>query len=125
MCNSDSRYSSLQEITIMIPQVSEARKRPSQGVDNYLCILFWNAGGLNNSKFSELKTNILKLDADIIFIVEADASADATFFYQIPDYSLFLIKESGRIASDISVPLRSKALPFMRQIAMTNLKQYA
>ncbi|GFQ76888.1 hypothetical protein TNCT_599751 [Trichonephila clavata] len=55
----------------MRPQVSEAkRKRSFQGEDNHIRILFWKAGGLSNSKFSELKTNIFKLTQTLSLLLK-------------------------------------------------------
>lgn len=81
--------------------------RPSKDADSHLRILYWNAGGLNSSKLSELKANIAKFDADIVFIIEAGASTDNTCYFQVPDYSLFLIKRSRQIASGIIVYVRN------------------
>lgn len=36
----------------------------SEGFDDGLRVLFWNAGGVNKAKFSEHKTLIHKLNAD-------------------------------------------------------------
>ena len=83
------------------------RNGPCKGGDNHLCILFWNAGGLSNSKHAELKVNAFRHDADIIIIVEAGASTDATCFYEITDYSLYVIKRSRQVASGIIAYVRN------------------
>lgn len=36
----------------------------SEGFDEGLRVLFWNAGGVNKAKLSELKTLIYELNAD-------------------------------------------------------------
>ncbi|GFQ91379.1 hypothetical protein TNCT_542081 [Trichonephila clavata] len=69
-------------------------------------ISFWNAGGLANDKFTELKTIVLNNDLDIMGIVECGAAADNEEYFNLTDYQKFLLKRSTQIASGIIVFVR-------------------
>jgi hypothetical protein len=45
---------------------------PFKGSDNDLRVCFWNAGGLNNSKFLEVKNILIKFDADAFLSSKLD-----------------------------------------------------
>jgi hypothetical protein len=45
---------------------------PFKGGDDDLRVCFWNAGGLNNSKFLEVKNILFKFDADFFSLSKLD-----------------------------------------------------
>ena len=51
-----------------------------------LRILYWNTGGLNDTKFTQFRRNACNADTDIYFIVEAGAVTEANEFYQTSGY---------------------------------------
>ncbi|GFR22387.1 hypothetical protein TNCT_648281 [Trichonephila clavata] len=69
-------------------------------------ISFWNAGGLTNDKFIELKTIVLNNDLDVMGIVECGAAADNEEYFNLTGYQKFVLKRSRQIASGIIVFVR-------------------
>ncbi|GFQ97791.1 hypothetical protein TNCT_347801 [Trichonephila clavata] len=63
---------------------------------------FWNAGGLTNDKFTELKTIVLNNDLDVMGI-KCGAAADNKEYFNLNDYQKFVLKRSRQIASGIIV----------------------
>ena len=80
----------------------------SKGPDEGLRIIFWNAGGLNNAKFTELKTILYQHDADVFIIVEAGASTDFPQFYEVNNFTTHVLKRSRQVASGILVGVNKK-----------------
>ncbi|GFQ82129.1 hypothetical protein TNCT_285491 [Trichonephila clavata] len=64
-------------------------------------ISFWNAGGLTNDKFTELKTIVLNNDLDAMGIVEGGAAADNEEYFNLTGYQKFVLKHSKQITSGI------------------------
>lgn len=79
---------------------------PSQGQDTDLRILYWNAGGLSNTKFLEFKQSIYSTDADIYFIVEAGLASDNPEFFQSRGYNTKTLKRSRQVASGIIMGIK-------------------
>ncbi|GFR15123.1 uncharacterized protein TNCT_220251 [Trichonephila clavata] len=69
-------------------------------------ISFWNAGGLTNDKFTELKTIVLNNDLDVMGIVECGAAADNEEYFNLTGFQKFVLKRSRQIASGIIVFFR-------------------
>ena len=64
---------------------------------------FWNAGGLNNAKFTDLKTILYQHDADVFIIVEAGESTDFPQFYEVNNFTTHVLRRSRQVASGILV----------------------
>lgn len=75
----------------------------SEGSDDSLHIVFWNAGGLNYVKFSEFKTILSKYNADVFIIVEAGASTDSPHLYEVANFNINVLVRSRQVASGILV----------------------
>lgn len=63
------------------------RNGPFKGGDADLKVIFWDAGGLSDTKFLEFKRRVLTEDADIYVIVEAGAATDTPYLYTTAGYS--------------------------------------
>ncbi|XP_050503507.1 uncharacterized protein LOC126882577 [Diabrotica virgifera virgifera] len=83
------------------------RNGPSQGSDADLKVMFWNAGGLSNSKFLELKRSVLEKNVDIYVIVEAGTATDTPHLYSIVGYSTHVLKRSRQVASGIIIGIKT------------------
>ncbi|XP_050507930.1 uncharacterized protein LOC126885406 [Diabrotica virgifera virgifera] len=83
------------------------RYGPSQGSDADLKVIFWNAGGLSNSKFLELKRSVLENNVDIYVIVEAGAATDTPHLYSTVGYSTHVLKRSRQVASGIIIGIKT------------------
>ncbi|GFQ64693.1 hypothetical protein TNCT_486421 [Trichonephila clavata] len=64
---------------------------------------FWNAGGLSNDKFTELKTIVLSNDLDVMGILEVGAAAYNEEYFNLTGYQKFVVNHSRQIASGITV----------------------
>lgn len=82
----------------------------SQRHNAVLRILYWNAGGLSNTKFLELKQSIYSTDADIYFIVEAGLASDNPEYYQSRGYNTKLLKRSRQVASGIIIGIKDSLI---------------
>ena len=79
-------------------------QRPFSGrKHSVLKVLFWNAGGLNHAKFSELKHIIHRQAIDVFIVTEAGAATDNTEFYQLSGYTTHIIRRARQVASGIIV----------------------
>ncbi|XP_072375530.1 uncharacterized protein [Diabrotica undecimpunctata] len=83
------------------------RNGPSQGSDTDFKVIFWNAGGLSNSKFLELKRSVLEKNVDIYVIVEAGAATDTPHLYSTVGYSTHVLKRSRQVASGIIIGIKT------------------
>jgi len=68
-----------------------------------LKILQWNAGGLSQSKKTELHINLIKHDVDIFAIMEANSTAEKLIYYQLNGYTLHSLPKYRQIASGILI----------------------
>ena len=64
-------------------------RNPSHSTNTSLKILQWNAGGLSQSKKTELQLNLVKHDVDIFAIMEANLMAEKLIYYQLNRYILY------------------------------------
>ncbi len=70
-------------------------------------ILFWNAGGLTNDKFTELKYTVFTHNIDLLGIVESGASTENLDFYRINGYQTFCLQRARQVASGIIVYIKN------------------
>ena len=61
-----------------------------------LRILQWNAGGLSPTKMTELKQLTTQTDADILIINEANNTADNTQYYNIKDFTTYMLHKADK-----------------------------
>ena len=66
-----------------------------------LKILQWNAGGLSQSKKTELHLHLVKHDVDFFAIIEATLAAEKLIYYQLNGYTLHSLPKYRQIASGI------------------------
>ena len=86
---------------------AKRKTSPSKGFNDGLRILFWNAGGLNTSKFCEFKTQVLTFDADVFILVEAGASTDSSDCFNVTNYTNYVLLRARQVASGIIVGVKS------------------
>ncbi|XP_014293152.1 uncharacterized protein [Halyomorpha halys] len=70
--------------------------------------IFWNAGGLTQDKYTELKVFIAKNEIDIFAIAEAGKSTEDIQYYQIPGYKVTSLKRTQQIASGIVIGVKTQ-----------------
>ena len=76
---------------------------PSHSTHTSLKILQWNAGGLSQSKKTELLLNLVKHNVDIFAIMEANLTAEKLIYYQLNGYTLYSLPKYRQIASGILI----------------------
>ena len=92
------------------------KPRSSQNDLEQLRILQWNAGGLSQSKKTELATVLQRLDVDVFTIMEANLKTDDLQYYQLHGYSLYLMSKHRQVASGILVGVRSHIISDFTEI---------
>ena len=78
-------------------------RKPSHNTHTNLKVLQWNAGGMSQSKKTELHLNLAKHDVDIFAIMEANLTAEQLICYQLNGYTLYSLPKYRQIASGILI----------------------
>ncbi|KAG8184194.1 hypothetical protein JTE90_015559 [Oedothorax gibbosus] len=83
-----------------------------------LKILFWNAGGLTQDKFTELKQISYTESPDVIGIVESGASDDNLKYFPFKNYTTFSLQRSRQIVSGIVIFVKNNliAKPYIKHV---------
>ncbi|VDN97854.1 unnamed protein product [Rodentolepis nana] len=82
------------------------RNRPRQGESQRLQILQWNAGAMPQDKKIQVQKILQNYDVDIFTIMEANLSDDKLKYYQLPDYTLYLLPNYRQVASGILIGVK-------------------
>ena len=75
---------------------------------NELNILQWNAGGLSNSKMTEIKQTVQEEDIDVLIINEANVTDANKKFYNIKGYTTYALFKNRQVASGILAAVKTK-----------------
>ena len=90
-------------------KLTNQSRNPSHNTHTSLKVLQWNAGGMSQSKKTELHLNLAKHDVDIFALLEANLTAEKLIYYQLKGYTLYSLPKYRQIASGILIGV-SKSL---------------
>lgn len=79
-------------------------------IQNIFKILQWNAGGLTQSKKTELQTIIEENGIDVFIIQEANVSRDQLKYFQFPGFNIHILPKARQVASGILAGVRTNIL---------------